>query len=54
MLPRIPAPVITMTRTGPSAASIRPGPGGSYHLQVTIGGNHEPFTVSTDGAIQQT
>ncbi len=70
MLQRIPAPVITMTRTGPSAAiltlivpaspgtpigaSIRPGPDGTYHVQVTVGGTQESFTVSTNGAIQHT
>jgi Heparinase II/III-like protein len=69
MLQRIPAPVITMTRTGPSTAMLTliapasPGaavstaitqqPGGWYHLQVDLGGDSASFMISTGGYIEQ-
>jgi hypothetical protein len=69
MLQRIPAPVITMTRTGSSAAILTliapssPGavisaaitqrPGGWYHLQVDLGGTQASFLVSAGGYIEQ-
>jgi Heparinase II/III-like protein len=69
MLQRIPAPVITMTRTGPSTAILTliapsgPGaavstaitrqPGGWYHLQVNLGGDPASFLISAGGYIEQ-
>jgi hypothetical protein len=69
MLQRIPAPVITMTRTGPSAAiltliapsapgaavstAIKPGPAGWYRLQVSVGGTPASFLISASGDIEQ-
>jgi Heparinase II/III-like protein len=63
-----PAPVVTMTRTGSSAAiltliapsasgtaitaSVGPGPGGWYRLWVQIGGRQVSFLVSPGGDIQ--
>ncbi len=69
MLQRIPAPVITMTRTGSSAAMLTliapssPGavvtaaitqrPGGWYHLRVGLGGSSASFLISAAGYIEQ-
>ena len=69
MLQRIPAPVITMTRTGSSAAMLTliapssPGaavtaaitqrPGGWYHLQVNLGGSSASFLISAGGYIER-
>jgi hypothetical protein len=69
MLQRTPAPVITMTRTGSSAAILTliapssPGAvvtaaitqqsGGWYHLQVDLGGRQVPFLISAGGYIEQ-
>jgi hypothetical protein len=69
MLQRIPAPVITMTRTGPSTAMLTliapssPGtavtttitqrPGGWYHLRVDLAGTSASFLISTGGYIKQ-
>ena len=69
MLQRIPAPVITMTRTGSSTAMLTliapasPGAavttaitqqsGGWYHLEVNLGGNSASFLISTRGYIEQ-
>jgi Heparinase II/III-like protein len=69
MLQRIPAPVITMTRTGSSAAILTliapsgPGtavstaitqrPGGWYHLRVDVGGSSVSFLISSGGYIEQ-
>jgi Heparinase II/III-like protein len=69
MLQRTPAPVITMTRTGSSAAILTliapssPGaavtatitqrPGGWYHLQVNLGGSSASFLISAGGYIEQ-
>jgi hypothetical protein len=68
MLQRTPAPVVTMTRTGSSAAiltlivptapgagigaSIGPGPGGWYLLSLDIGGQGLSFLISPGGDIQ--
>ncbi len=68
MLQRTPAPVVTMTRTGSSAAiltliapaapgtaisaAIGPGPGGWYLLRLQIGGQQVSFLVSPGGDIQ--
>jgi len=67
-LQSIPAPVITMTRTGPSAAILTliaptsPGtaitaaiterPAGWYQLHLKIGGSQPSFLISADGDIQ--
>jgi hypothetical protein len=69
VLQRTPAPVITMTRTGPSAAILTliaptsPGTAitatitqrtpGWYKLRLQIGGSQLSFLVSADGDIQQ-
>jgi hypothetical protein len=69
MLQRIPAPVITMTRSGSSAAMLTliapssPGaavtaaiaqqPGGWYHLQVNLAGTSASFLISAGGSIEQ-
>jgi Heparinase II/III-like protein len=69
VLQRTPAPVITMTRPGPSAAiltliapsspgavvstAISPQPGGWYQLRVRVGGNSASFLVSAGGDIRQ-
>lgn len=69
MLQRIPADVVTMTRTGPSAAMLTlivpaaPGtgvataiggpPGGPYQLRVQVGASVAVFTVTADGLIQE-
>jgi Heparinase II/III-like protein len=69
MLQRIPAPVITMTRTGSSTAMLTliapfsPGasvttaitqqPGGWYHLRVNLGGSSASFLISAGGYIGQ-
>ena len=68
MLQRTRAPVVTMSRTGSSAAiltliaptapgvsisaSTSPGPGGWYRLRVDIGGRQLSFLVSPGGDIQ--
>jgi hypothetical protein len=70
MLQRIPAPVIAMTRMGPSAAMLTliapsgPGvsvsaaitqrPGGWYRLRVDLGGRSVSFLISSGGYIEQT
>jgi hypothetical protein len=67
MLQRIPAPVIAMTRTGPSAAiltlivpsapgatvstAITQGPPGWYRLRVNLGGTPASFLISAAGYI---
>jgi hypothetical protein len=67
MLQRIPADVVTMTRTGPSAAMLTllvptaPGtpvaysvtgpPAGPYQLRVTVGASVSAYTISADGTI---
>lgn len=67
MLQRTPADVVTMTRTGPSAAMLTlivpsaPGtpvttaisgpPAGPYLLRVRVGGTASVFTISADGDI---
>ena len=67
MLQRIPADVVTMTRTGPSAAMLTlivpaaPGtsvttaiigaPGGPYRLRVQIGATVAAFDITPDGII---
>jgi hypothetical protein len=67
-LQRIPAPVVTMTRTGPSAAiltliapaapgtaisaSVGQGPHGWYRLRVQIGGRQLSFLISAGGDIE--
>jgi len=67
-LQRIPAPVVTMTRTGSSAAiltliaptapgagigaSVSDGPGGWYRLSLQIGGQQLSFLISPGGDIQ--
>ncbi len=67
-LQRIPAPVITMTRTGPSAAiltliaptspgtaitaAITQGPADWYQLRLQIGARQLSFLISADGDIQ--
>jgi hypothetical protein len=69
VLQRTPAPVITMTRSGPSAAlltliapsspgavvstAISPQPGGWYQLRVHVGGDSASFLVSTGGNIRR-
>jgi hypothetical protein len=69
MLQRIPAPVITMTRAGPSAAmltlvapsapgavvtaALTRGSRGWYRLQVDLGANRVSFLISTAGYIEQ-
>ena len=66
-LQRIPADVVTMTRTGPSAAiltlivptapgtpvaySVTGPPAGPYQLLVTVGGSVSSYTVTADGTI---
>jgi hypothetical protein len=68
-LQRIPAPVVTMTRTGPSAAiltliaptapgtaitaAISPHGPGWYQLRLRIGGSQVSFLISADGDIRQ-
>jgi hypothetical protein len=68
MLQRIPAPVITMTRTGSSTAmltliapsstgaavstAVTQQPGGWYHLQVNLGGTSASFLISAGGYIE--
>jgi hypothetical protein len=68
MLQRTPAPVVTMTRTGSSAAiltliaptapgtgisaSVSNGPGGWYRLRLQIGGSQLTFLISPGGDIQ--
>jgi len=68
MLQRTPAPVVTMSRSGSSAAiltlivptapgagigaAIGPGPGGWYLLRLDIGGQELSFLVSPGGDIQ--
>jgi hypothetical protein len=67
MLQRLPADVVTMTRTGPSAAiltllvpsapgtpvaySVAGPPGGPYRLRVTVGGSLSYYTITADGTI---
>ena len=67
MLQRIPADVVTMTRTGPSAAiltllvpaapgtpvdySVAGPPAGPYRLRVTVGASVSYYTVTADGTI---
>jgi len=67
-LQRLPAPVVTMTRAGPSAAmltliapsspgavitaSITRGTGGVYRLSLRIGRSHLSYLVSATGGIQ--
>jgi Heparinase II/III-like protein len=67
MLQRIPAAVVTMTRTGPSAAILTllvptaPGtpvayavtgpPAGPYQLRVTVGASVSHYTITADGTI---
>jgi hypothetical protein len=69
MLQRVPAPVITMTRTGSSTAmltliapssprasvstAITQRPGGWYHLRVNLGGSSASFLISAGGYIGQ-
>jgi hypothetical protein len=69
VLQRIPAPVITMTRTGSSAAILTlitpssPGtavsteitrrPGGWYYLQVRLGNSPASFLISSGGDIER-
>jgi Heparinase II/III-like protein len=69
MLQRIPAPVITMTRPGPSAAiltliapsapgtavstAITQGSDGWYQLRVSLGGTLASFRISAAGDIEQ-
>jgi Heparinase II/III-like protein len=68
-LQRIPAPVITMTRTGPSAAiltliaptspgtaitaTITQGTAGWYRLRLQIGGSQLSFLIGADGDIER-
>jgi hypothetical protein len=68
MMQRIRVPVITMTRTGPSAAiltliapsghgaavstAITQQPGGRYHLQVDLAGSPVSFLISPGGYIE--
>jgi hypothetical protein len=67
MLQRIPADVVTMTRTGPSAAiltllvpaapgtpvaySVTGPPAGPYQLRVTVGTSVSAYTITADGSI---
>jgi hypothetical protein len=67
MLQRIPADVVTMTRTGPSAAiltllvptapgtpvaySVTGPPAGPYRLRVTVGASVSSYTIAADGII---
>jgi hypothetical protein len=67
MLQRIPADVVTMTRTGPSAAiltllvpaapgtpvaySVTGPPAGPYQLSVTVGASASSYTITADGTI---
>jgi hypothetical protein len=67
MLQRIPADVVTMTRTGPSAAiltlivpsalgtpvaySVTGPSAGPYRLRVTVGASVSYYTISADGTI---
>jgi hypothetical protein len=67
MLQRIPADVVTMTRTGPSAAiltllvpttpgtpvaySVTGPPAGPYQLRVTVGASASSYTITADGTI---
>jgi hypothetical protein len=69
MLQRTAAPVVSMTRTGASAAmltlivpastgtaigtAIGQNPDGTYHVTVTIGASRVSFTVNPDGDIRQ-
>ena len=67
MLQRTPADVVTMTRTGPSAAiltllvpaapgtpvaySVTSPPAGPYRLRVTVGASVSSYTITADGTI---
>jgi hypothetical protein len=67
MLQRLPADVVTMTRSGPSAAiltvlvptapgtrvtySVSGPPAGPYRLRVTVGATVSWYTITADGAI---
>jgi hypothetical protein len=67
MLQQVPADVVAMTRTGPSAAiltllvptapgtlvrySVTGPPAGPYRLRVTIGATASSYTITADGTI---